>query len=159
MQQKEKLTKEEELFNLKLLNTEKFDKYYFEFQYMKLAYALYEKQKSDIEKWSKIPWTEIRIEFIREAFGALMLKFKRLPVVAQNTHPAKILSKYLKELRYSIPILQQLKNNALKPRHWKEMLNSIGKQNLNHIFLIICSLHYILFFLKIIQLILFLHDI
>lgn len=117
---------EEELFNLKLLNTERFDKYYSEFQYMKLVYSLYEKQKSDIEKWSKIPWIDIRIEFVREAFSALMLQFKRLPVLAQNTHPANILLNHLKELRHSISILQQLKNDALKPRHWKEMLDTIG---------------------------------
>lgn len=127
MKQKEKLVEEEELFNLKLLNTETFDKYYNEFQYMKLVYSLYEKQKSDIENWSKIPWRKIRIEFVREAFGALMLKFKRLPVLAQNTHPSKMLANYLKELRLSIPILSQLKNDALKLRHWKEMLETIGK--------------------------------
>lgn len=127
MQQKEQLVREEDLFNLKLLNTEKFDKYYSEFQYMKLVYSLYEKQNSDIKKWSKIPWSEIEIEFIRETFGALMLKFKRLPALAQITHPAIILELYLKELIHSIPILQQLKNEALKPRHWKEMLDIIGK--------------------------------
>lgn len=126
MEQKLKLVSEEELFNLKLLNTEKFDKYYAEFQHMKLVYSLYEKQKSDIEKWSKIPWTDIRIEFLREAFSALMLQFKRLPGLAQNTHPAIILLNHLKELRQSVSILLQLKNDALKPRHWKEMLDTIG---------------------------------
>lgn len=126
MQQKEKLVREEELFNLKLLNTKKFDTYYSEFQYMKLVYSLYEKQKSDIENWSKTPWLEIRLEFVREAFGALMLQFKRLPDVAQNTLPANILASYLKELRLSVPILLQLKNESLKPRHWKEMLDTIG---------------------------------
>lgn len=127
MQKTKQLVREEELFNLKLLNTKRFDKYYSEFQNMKLVYLLYEKQKSDIENWSTIPWFEIKIEFVREAFGALMLKFKRLPVLAQNTHPAKILVNYLKELRHGIPILLQLKNDALKPRHWKEMLNIIGE--------------------------------
>lgn len=127
MHKKDQLVKEEELFNLKLLNTERFDKYYSEFQYMRLVYSLYEKQKSDIEKWSKIQWTEIGIEFVREAFGALMLMFKRLPVLAQKTQPAKYLENYLKELKHSIPILQQLKNDALKLRHWKEMLDIIGK--------------------------------
>ncbi|VVC32081.1 Dynein heavy chain, domain-2,Dynein heavy chain domain,Dynein heavy chain, domain-1,Dynein heavy chain, P- [Cinara cedri] len=128
MQKKEKLVREEKLFNLKLLNTNTFDKYYSEFQNMKLVYLLYDKQKSDIENWSKIPWSEIKIEFVREVFGALMLKFKRLPFLAQSTHPAKILVNYLKELRHGIPILLQLKNNALKPRHWKEMLDVIGVQ-------------------------------
>jgi len=127
MKKKEKLAMEEELFNLKLLNTDRFDSYYSEFQYMKLVYSLYEAQKSDIEKWSKISWFDIEIEFVREAFGALMLKFKTLPVLAQDTHPAKILANYLKELRHSIPILHQLKNEAFKPRHWKEMLDTIGK--------------------------------
>lgn len=131
MQKTEKLIREEELFNLKLLNTKRFNKYYCEFQNMKLVYLLYKKQKLDIENWSKIPWLEIKIEFIREAFGALMLKFKRLPVLAQTTHPAKILVKYLKELRHAIPILQELKNGALKPRHWKEMLDLIGKYYVN----------------------------
>lgn len=127
MRRKEKLVEEEEIFNLKLLNTDRFDEYYSEFQYMKLVYSLYEKHKLDIEKWSKIPWNEIKIEFVREAFGALMLTFKRLSVLAQNTHPAKILANYLKELRHSVVIFQQLKNDALKPRHWKEMLDIIGK--------------------------------
>jgi len=127
MKKKEKLVKEEDLFNLKLLNTDRFDRYHSEFQYMKLVYSLYEAQKSDIEKWSKISWTEIEIEFVREAFGALMLKFKTLPVLAQDTHPAKILANYLKELRHSVPILLQLKNEAFKSRHWKEMLDTIGK--------------------------------
>lgn len=131
MRQKEKLVMDEELFNLKLLNTERFDEYYSEFQFMKLVYSLYEKQKSEIEKWSKIPWAEIRIEFVREAFGALMLKFKRLPVMAQNSHPAKILANYLKELRHSISILQQLKNDTLKTRHWNEMLDTIGNYNIH----------------------------
>lgn len=126
MEQKMKLVMEEELFNLKLLNTKTFDKYYSEFQYMKLVYLLYEKQKTDIEKWSKIQWIDIRIEFIREAFSALMLQFKRLPVLAQKTHPAIILLNHLKELRNSVSILLQLKNDALKPRHWKEMLDTIG---------------------------------
>lgn len=125
-EQKEKLVREEKLFNLKLLNTEKFDTYYSEFQYMKLVYSLYEKQKSDIEKWSNIPWLEIKIEFVREAFGALVLQFKRLPDLAQNTLPAKILSNYLKELRLSVPIFLKLKNNSLKSRHWKEMLDVVG---------------------------------
>lgn len=127
MKKKEKLVKEEELFNLKLLNTERFDSYYSEFQYMKLVYSLYESQKSDIEKWSKIPWFEIEIEFVREVIGALMLQFKRLPVLAQDTHPAKILANYFKELRHSVPILLHLKSEALKLRHWKEMLDTIGK--------------------------------
>lgn len=126
MRKKEELVKEEELFNLKLLNTDRFDSYYSEFQYMKLVYSLYETQKSDIEKWSKISWFEIEIEFVREAFGALMLKFKTLPALAQDTHPAKVLANYLKELRHSIPILLRLKNEAFKSRHWKEMLDTIG---------------------------------
>lgn len=126
MEQKLQLVKEEELFNLKLLNTKRFDEYYSEFQHMKLVYSLYEKQKSDVEKWSKISWSDIRIEFIREAFSALMLQFKRLPVLAQNTHPANILANHLKELRHCVSILLQLKNHVLKPRHWKEMLDTIG---------------------------------
>lgn len=125
-EQKEKLVREEKLFNLKLLNTEQFDTYYSEFQYMKLVYSLYEKQKLDIEKWSNIPWLEIKIEFVREAFGALMLQFKRLPDLAQNTLPAKILANYLKELRLSVPIFLKLKNDTLKSRHWKEMLDAVG---------------------------------
>lgn len=93
---------------------------------MKLVYSLYEKQKSDFEKWSNTPWLEIRIEFVREAFGALMLQFKRLSHLAQNTLPAKILANYLKELRLSVPIFIKLKHESLKPRHWKEMLDTVG---------------------------------
>lgn len=127
MRRKDRLAREEELFNVKLLDTETFDKCYSEFQHMKLVYSLYEKQKSDIEKWSAIPWQDVGIEFVREIFGALVLKFKRLPVSARNTRPARILANYLKELRLSVPILLQLKNDALKPRHWREMLNAIGE--------------------------------
>lgn len=127
MRQKERLSREEELFNLRLLNTDVFDGYHSEFQRMKLVYSLYGKHKADVDKWSKIPWDEIRIEFVREAFGALMLTFKRLDESARSTHPAKILADYLKELRHSVVIFQQLKNDALKPRHWKEMLDAIGK--------------------------------
>lgn len=121
------MVKEEKLFKLRLLNTGEFDECYLEFQHMKLVYSLYEKQKADIKNWSKIPWSEIKIELIRETFSALMLKFKKLPTLAQITKPAKIFADYLKELRLSIPIFLQLKNPALKLRHWKEMLNTIGK--------------------------------
>jgi len=128
MRRKETLADEEELFNLKLLTADGFDECYAEFQHMKLVYALYDKQKADAEQWSTIPWPDIRIEFVREIFGALALQFKRLPVSARDTHPARLLASHLKELRLSVPILVQLRNDSLKPRHWKEMLRAVGER-------------------------------
>lgn len=127
MRRKAKLVREQELFNVKLLDTETFDRCHAEFQHTRLVYSLYERLQSDIEKWSETPWQDVGIEFVREIFAALVLKFKRLPVSARDTRPARVLANYLKELRLSVPILLQLKNDALKPRHWREMLHAISE--------------------------------
>ncbi|XP_050548553.1 dynein axonemal heavy chain 10-like isoform X2 [Daktulosphaira vitifoliae] len=125
MERKQALTEAEEIYSLNLLQTEHFDNLYNEFQNIKIVCNLYKKQKYDIEKWSKLPWTKIDIDFVREIFGALMLQFKRLPTLIRNTQPAFILKRYLSELRQSIPIFLKLKSKDLKPRHWKEMLETI----------------------------------
>lgn len=97
-------------------------------------YSLYSKVKDTITKWKDVPWTEIAEESLlpdqtqtqlakmidqTDSFGRDCTK---LPGPLKQWDAYKELKQEIDDMVTILPIIQQLANPSIRPRHWDEII-------------------------------------
>ncbi|KAL2608324.1 hypothetical protein R1flu_026897 [Riccia fluitans] len=91
-----------------------------------LIYDIYTEFSKTVESYSGMLWAELDINklvSITEDFGIRMKKLKRL----KTQIPYINLEAKLKGFQDSLPLIQDLKSEALRKRHWDKLMKETGK--------------------------------
>ncbi|ELU10552.1 hypothetical protein CAPTEDRAFT_221643 [Capitella teleta] len=91
-------------------------------------YALYEEQKKAREQWAETLWANLNVQVLQEGIEGFLKALRKLPRDVKNMRVGKILDEKMKEFRDSLPLFVDLKHEALRDRHWKDLMSKTGQK-------------------------------
>lgn len=69
-----------------------------------------------MEEWSEMLWSELNVNVLSEGIENFIRQQRRLPKDVKTLPVYRILEEKMKEFKDSIPLFQDLKNEALRSR-------------------------------------------
>ncbi|XP_009082982.1 PREDICTED: dynein heavy chain 10, axonemal, partial [Acanthisitta chloris] len=89
---------------------------------LKQIYDIYALQRAAKKEWSQTLWTNLNVPLLQEGIEGFLKALRKLPRAVRTMPVAIQLETKMKAFRDSIPLLLDLKNEALRERHWKELM-------------------------------------
>ena len=94
---------------------------------MQMVYKLYQGQKMARETWGKTLWANLNTQALTEGIENFIRDFRRLPKLVREMPIAGVLEKIMKQFKNVVPLMASLKHEALRERHWKNLMLKTGK--------------------------------
>ncbi|VDO03424.1 unnamed protein product [Rodentolepis nana] len=85
-------------------------------------YKIYADQKALIEEWSKVPWRDAHFTVLQNEVELLQQMLQKVSKQIPQMEVAKVLEIHLSAFADSVALLSDLKNEALRPRHWTMLI-------------------------------------
>ncbi|XP_043967273.1 dynein axonemal heavy chain 10 [Gambusia affinis] len=120
------LTNAEKLLNLPVTMYPEATKIQKEMQGLRQIYQVFEAQKKAKATWSETLWVDLDMQVLQDGIEGFIKRFRRLPKYVRTLPVAFYLDACMKEFKESLPLLLDLKNEALRDRHWKELMERTG---------------------------------
>lgn len=90
-------------------------------------YDLYREWKTLLDKWSKTLFDQIPVEEMKKKTKLYLGKLRRdFSKEAENHHTHQKVRHLVDSFKKSIPLFENLKSEALRDRHWKELMEKTG---------------------------------
>lgn len=125
--QRDELVLAEKLFNLPITAYPELVEIENELEGLNKVYALYSDQKEAISKWANTLWTDLDIEALSKGIDEFVQRLKKLPNELKQSRPYSIVNDLVNSFRDSIPLFRHLKSDALRARHWKQLMDVTGQ--------------------------------
>ncbi|KAM4891097.1 dynein axonemal heavy chain 10 [Sylvia borin] len=93
---------------------------------LKQVYDIYAQLKAAKEEWSQTLWINLDVRILQEGTEGFQKVLRKLPRKVRGQPIAVQLDKKLKAFLNSIPLLLDLKNKALRERHWEDLMEKTG---------------------------------
>ncbi|CAF4400906.1 unnamed protein product, partial [Didymodactylos carnosus] len=93
-----------------------------EMKNLEKLYILYEQQSKSRELWSETLWRDLDVQILLDDIDNYIKELKKMSREIKSMPLAKIIEITMKEFRESIPLMADLKNDALRERHWKMLM-------------------------------------
>ncbi|XP_039735198.1 dynein axonemal heavy chain 10 [Pteropus medius] len=123
---RQELANAEKLFDLPITMYPELIKAQKEMSGLKQIYELYQDLKVAKDEWSQTLWINLNVQFLQEGIEDFLRALRRLPRQVRNLSVAYHLEAKMKAFKDSIPLLLDLKHEALRDRHWKELMEKTG---------------------------------
>ncbi|XP_040982062.1 LOW QUALITY PROTEIN: dynein heavy chain 10, axonemal [Aquila chrysaetos chrysaetos] len=93
---------------------------------LKQIYEIYELQRAAKKEWSQTLWINLNVQLLQEGIEGYLKALRKLPKQVRNMPVAFHLETEMKAFQDSIPLLLDLKNEALRERHWQDLMERTG---------------------------------
>uniref|UniRef100_A0A8C3JB17 Dynein axonemal heavy chain 10 n=1 Tax=Calidris pygmaea TaxID=425635 RepID=A0A8C3JB17_9CHAR len=93
---------------------------------LKQIYEIYELQSAAKKEWSQTLWINLNVQVLQEGIEGFLKALRKLPKQVRSMPVAYHLETKMKAFRDSIPLLLDLKNEALRERHWQDLMEKTG---------------------------------
>ncbi|XP_012518857.1 PREDICTED: dynein heavy chain 10, axonemal [Propithecus coquereli] len=123
---RQELANAEKLFDLPITMYPELLKVQKEMSGLKMIYELYGGLKIAKEEWSQTLWANLNVQFLQEGIEGFLKALRKLPRPVRSLSVAYHLEMKMKAFKDSIPLLLDLKHEALRDRHWKELMEKTG---------------------------------
>ncbi|XP_054568736.1 dynein axonemal heavy chain 10 [Eptesicus fuscus] len=123
---RQELANAEKLFDLPITMYPELLKVQKEMTGLRMIYELYESLKVAKEEWSQTLWINLNVQFLQEGIEGFLRSLRKFPRMVRNLAVAFHLEAKMKAFKDSIPLLLDLKHEALRDRHWKELMEKTG---------------------------------
>ncbi|KAL4108550.1 hypothetical protein PRIC1_000265 [Phytophthora ramorum] len=87
-----------------------------------VIYSLYTEQKEFISNLSSMLWAELDVAAMNKGIEELEKRCRKIPKDLKAMSTFVEVEKQILSFKESIPLIQSLKNEAMKPRHWEELM-------------------------------------
>ena len=121
-ERREQLVRAEKLFNLPISSYS--DLYDVEHQVKELEkiYELYSDVKNAIIGWATQLWVNLDVNMLSKGIEVFTTRLNKLPKELKQLAPFNVVSEKIVSFRDSIPLYADLKNEALRDRHWRKLM-------------------------------------
>ncbi|XP_076453104.1 dynein axonemal heavy chain 10-like [Babylonia areolata] len=126
--QRQELTNAEKLFELPITMYPELLKVQKEMKGLEQIYEIYIEQKSAREQWSETLWANLNIQLLQDGIEGFLKQLRKLPKDVRQMAAGRSLDEKMKEFRDSLPLFVDLKHEALRERHWKELMTKTGQK-------------------------------
>lgn len=89
-------------------------------------YALYTQFKEFQQNMANMMWGDLDISVLQKGAEDLEKSGKRMPKELRELYTYKMVEGKLSSFRESLPLVVNLKNDAMKPRHWARLMEITG---------------------------------
>jgi dynein heavy chain len=94
---------------------------------MQVIFKLYQAQKIARESWGKTLWANLNTQALNDGIDSFIRDFRKLPKVVRQMPIANVLETIMKQFKNVVPLLANLKHEAMRERHWKILMTKTGK--------------------------------
>eukprot|EP01059_Diplonema_ambulator_P016442 TRINITY_DN279_c0_g1_i2.p1 TRINITY_DN279_c0_g1~~TRINITY_DN279_c0_g1_i2.p1 ORF type:complete len:4165 (+),score=1710.28 TRINITY_DN279_c0_g1_i2:209-12703(+) len=91
------------------------------------VFEMYSEWKELVVGWSSTQWTDIQIDVMRKGTENMMQKLKKRYKEFGELPPYSAMKEVVTNFFTSLPLFTQLKNEALRDRHWKKLMDVTKK--------------------------------
>ncbi|XP_037090995.1 dynein heavy chain 10, axonemal-like [Pollicipes pollicipes] len=95
---------------------------------LRLIYDIYVAQKEAREKLAQTLWANLNSQALTDDIEVYIRQFKKLPRDVRQLDIGKHLEENMKQFKASVPLFVDLKNEAIRERHWRELMKKTGKE-------------------------------
>ncbi|KAJ3321068.1 Dynein heavy chain 10, axonemal [Boothiomyces sp. JEL0866] len=124
---RENLVRAEKLFNISISSYPELFEIEHQLRDLDLIYNLYSDVKAAIVGWSSTLWVNLDISVLNKGIETFTLRLKKLPKDLKQLPPYNAVAEKIITFKDSIPLFADLKNEALRERHWKKLMEITGK--------------------------------
>ena len=90
-----------------------------------MIYKIFKSYVDSRGEWDTIKWSDLNVQSLQESIDELINQAVKLPKQVKELSLYKLLSYTLKSFKNNLPIFVELKNEALRERHWKILMDKI----------------------------------
>ncbi|XP_069789574.1 dynein axonemal heavy chain 10 isoform X2 [Narcine bancroftii] len=119
---RQELANAEKLFDLSITMHPELLSLQKEMKGLRQIYDIYKAQRTAKEEWSEILWADLNVQLLQEGIDGFLKAYRKLPKDVRSLTIGFYLESQMKEFKESIPLLLDLKNVALRERHWKTLM-------------------------------------
>lgn len=95
---------------------------------LEMVYNLYEEQLAAREQWAETLWSNLNVQVLQDGIEVFLKNLRKMPRDVKSTQTARALESKMKEFRDSLPLFGDLKHDALRERHWKDLMTKTGQK-------------------------------
>ncbi|XP_067862341.1 dynein axonemal heavy chain 10 [Heptranchias perlo] len=125
---RQELANAEKLFDLSITMHPELMALQKELKGLRQIYDIYKAQRIAKEEWSETLWVDLNVQQLQEGIDGFLKTFRKLPKEVRTLSVGFYLESQMKEFKESIPLLLDLKNEALRVRHWRELMARTGTE-------------------------------
>ncbi|MEE6504167.1 hypothetical protein FKM82_005082, partial [Ascaphus truei] len=119
---RQELANAEKLFDLSITMYPDLIQVQKEMRGLRQIYEIYIAQKLAEEEWSQMLWANLNVQVLQDGIDGFLKAFRKLSKEVRSLPVAFYLESKMKEFKASIPLLLDLKNEALRDRHWRDLM-------------------------------------
>ncbi|KAJ3055760.1 Dynein heavy chain 10, axonemal [Rhizophlyctis rosea] len=124
---REHLVRAEKLFNLTITSYPELFELENDIKELEKIYELYTEVRDAITSWSTTLWSNLDINVLTKGIDGFSMRLKRLPKELKQLPPYNVVAEKIMTFKDSIPLFSDLKNEALRERHWKKLMEITGR--------------------------------
>nr|XP_031841739.1 dynein heavy chain 10, axonemal [Nomia melanderi] len=98
-----------------------------DYEGMELLYKLYKEQKKARDEWAQTLWVNLNPQLLIDGMDHFIREFRRLPEFIRKFSIGQALDANMKNFKNSVPLFIELKNEAMRERHWKDLMKKTGQ--------------------------------
>ncbi|ORZ35435.1 dynein heavy chain and region D6 of dynein motor-domain-containing protein [Catenaria anguillulae PL171] len=91
------------------------------------VYDLYVAVRNSMAEWSATLWSALDLAAITKGIDEYGTMLRKLPPDLKQLRPTNVIADKVNTFKNSLPLLNDLKNEALRERHWKKLMDVTGK--------------------------------
>ncbi|ESN96268.1 hypothetical protein HELRODRAFT_67881 [Helobdella robusta] len=122
-QKRQDIGNSQKLFDLPIVMYSDFFRVQKDINYLESIYKIFKNYMSARSEWDVIQWTDLNVNSIQDGIDSLLLQAKKLPKAVKEMQSFTILENCMKSFKDNLPIIVELKNEAMRERHWKILMN------------------------------------
>ncbi|KAM9193992.1 dynein axonemal heavy chain 10 [Dugong dugon] len=123
---RQELANAEKLFDLPITMYPELLQVQKEMSGLKMIYELFQGLKAAKEEWSQTLWINLNVQFLQEGIDNFLRSLRKFPRSVRGLSVSYYLEAKMKAFKDSIPLLLDLKHEALRDRHWKDLMEKTG---------------------------------
>ena len=77
--------------------------------------------------WAKTLWINLNAEALLDGMESFIGEFRRYNDSVKQLPVGQFLDVHMKQFKNSVPLFVELKNEALRERHWEELMDKTGE--------------------------------
>lgn len=112
----------EKLFDIEVTDYSRFLGVKDDFERMLIIYKLYQAQKIARETWAKTLWVNLNTQALTDGIDNFIKDYRKLSKVVRQMPIALVLETIMKQFKNVVPLMANLKHEALRERHWKMLM-------------------------------------
>ncbi|KAI8916282.1 dynein heavy chain and region D6 of dynein motor-domain-containing protein [Gorgonomyces haynaldii] len=125
--ERDQLVQAEKSFNMTITTYPELYDLELQLKDLDLIYSLYTDVKEVMNSWSKTLWANLDITVLNKGIEAYTTRLKKFPKELKTLAPYNVVAEKIISFKDSIPLFSDLKNEALRERHWKKLMDITGK--------------------------------